>query len=131
MEIDVDELLSAPAVEAGVGALAELNTHHMADMSEPEREDAIRHWRELAVTVLAAARGALADPPPDGEGPGRAIIVLEDAPGGDGIAVQATFVPELDELADGEVSGTPAQITAITLLEALAEGEDEDDEELV
>lgn len=93
-------------------------------MTEPERADAMRHWRELALAVLiaatAAARGsdetASAEDEPDG--PGRAVFVLEDV-GGDDVAVHASFHPELQDLGDGEVAGTPAQIAALELLNAL------------
>ena len=56
--MDPDELLAGPAVEAAVAALAERNRHHLEQMSPEERDDALGHWRELAITVLTAARSA-------------------------------------------------------------------------
>src|SRR4051812_45909698 len=56
--MDPDDLLAGPAAEAAVAALAERNRHHLEQMSDAEREDALGHWRELAITVLTAARSA-------------------------------------------------------------------------
>jgi hypothetical protein len=57
--------------------------------------------------------------------PNRAILVFEDG-GGEEIAVHASFTPQLQDLGGGQVQGTPAQITALTLLEGLqAEGEEQ------
>jgi hypothetical protein len=124
MAFQPDDLLGDAALSAAVAALAERNQHHMADMSEAERADAVGHWRELAMTVLTAARTA-SGPEPVEEG-GRAAIVLEDA-GGDEITVHASFYPQLEDLGGGEVAATPAQATALELLEQLAGG-DEDHE---
>ena len=60
-----------------------------------------------------------------GETGGRAAIMLEDA-GGDEITVHASFYPQLEDLGGGEVAATPAQATALELLEQLA-GDDEDE----
>src|SRR5215211_5819263 len=76
--MDPDDLLAGPAVEAAVAALAERNRHHLEQMSDAEREDALGHWRELAITVLTAARSAVGADGAD-RGHGRATIVLEDA----------------------------------------------------
>jgi hypothetical protein len=122
MAFQPDDLLGESAVQAAVAALAERNQHHLADMSEAERSDAVGHWRELAMTVLTAARTA-AGGEPEAEAGGRAAIVLEDA-GGDEITVHASFYPQLEDLGGGEVAATPAQATALELLEQLA-GEDE------
>ena len=124
MAFQPDDLLGDAALSAAVAALAERNQHHLADMSEAERADAVGHWRELAMTVLTAARTA-SGPDPVEEG-GRAAIVLEDA-GGDEITVHASFYPQLEDLGGGEVAATPAQATALELLEQLAGG-DEDHE---
>jgi len=51
--MDPDDLLAGPAVEAAVAALAERNRHHLEQMSDAERQDALGHWRELAITVLS------------------------------------------------------------------------------
>ena len=125
MAFQADDLLGDAALQAAVAALAERNHHHLADMSESEQADAVAHWRELAMTVLVAARTAATGAvPPGEEGGGRAAIVLEDA-GGDEITVHASFYPQLEDLGGGEVAATPAQATALELLEQLA-GEDED-----
>lgn len=129
MTIDPDALLSDAPVRAAIGALASRNSHHLEAMSEEERAQALHHWQELAVDVLTAARSALEDPAlaPDpasstvdieGDLPGRAVIVLQDA-GGEDVTVHATFHPELEDLGNGEVGGTPAQITGVMLLQSL------------
>lgn len=122
--MDPDDLLAGPAVEAAVAALAERNRHHVEQMAPDEREDALTHWRELAITVLTAARSATGDE--DGEDPhGRATIVLEDS-GGEEVTVHATFWPEMQDLGGGEVAATPAQIAALELLEQLTGPEDDE-----
>ena len=125
--MDPDEILGGPAVEAAVAALAERNRHHLEQMAPDERADAVGHWRELAMTVLAAARSAAAAPGDVAmlgeEVRGRATIVLEDA-GGSEVTVHATFWPEMEDLGGGEVAATPAQIAALELLEQLT-GDDE------
>ena len=124
--MDPDDLLAGPAVEAAVAALAERNRHHLDQMSPEERQDALGHWRELAMTVLTAARSATGS---EGEDPaqlhGRATIVLEDA-GGEEVTVHATFWPEMQDLGGGEIAATPAQVAALELLEQLT-GEDEEE----
>ena len=127
MAFQPDDLLSEAALEAAVAALAERNQHHLADMNEVEQSDAVGHWRELAMTVLTAARTASGPGLAEGESGGRAAIVLEDA-GGDEITVHASFYPQLEDLGGGEVAATPAQATALELLEQLA-GEDEGEDE--
>lgn len=122
MPEDPTSALSDASITAAVRALAERNRHHLESMSEPERADAMRHWRELALAVLIAAT-ATGEPDPtvpaeDEPGPGRAVFVLEDV-GEDGVAVHASFHPELQDLGDGEVAGTPAQIAALELLNSL------------
>jgi hypothetical protein len=122
--VDADALLGARAVEAGVAALAARNQHHLATMGPDEQVEAANTWRELAVEVLSAVRAALA--PPGGgqpiEGAGRAVIVLEDS-GGDEVNVHVTFAPQLEELPDGAIAGTPAQLAAMSILESIT-GED-------
>jgi hypothetical protein len=119
-----EDLLAGAPLDAAVAALAERNHHHLAQMSAAEREDALEHWRQLAVTVLTAAGAALQE---DGaeptDGPGRAVIVLEDA-GPEEIAIHASFFPQLEDLGGGEVGATPAQAAALELLEQIS---DEDD----
>ena len=113
------DLLGDPPLAAAIAALAERNRHHLDAMTEVERNDALGHWRELAVTVLTAATAAASDPEdepaPGDEVPGRAVIVLEDA-GGDEVTVHASFFPQLEDLGGGEVAATPAQATALELL---------------
>jgi hypothetical protein len=119
-----DDLLATAPLDAAVAALAERNHHHLAQMSPSERDDAIAHWRQLAVTVLTAAGAALGDGAEEvGDGPGRAVIVLEDS-GPEEIAIHATFFPQLEDLGGGEVGATPAQVAALELLEQIS---DEDD----
>jgi hypothetical protein len=124
--IEADALLGTRAVEAGVQALAARNQHHLAAMAPDEQVEAANHWRELAVEVLSATREALS--PGRGvtpaEGAGRAVIVLEDS-GGDEVNVHVTFAPQLEEMSDGSIAGTPAQLAAMSLLESIA-GEPED-----
>ena len=129
MAMDPDDLLAGPAVEAAVAALAERNRHHAEQMSPAEREDALGHWRELAITVLTAARSATGTENGEAEGGdlvhGRATIVLEDA-GGEEVTVHATFWPEMQDLGGGEIAATPAQVAALELLEQLTgDGEEE------
>jgi hypothetical protein len=120
-----DDLLADAPLGAAVAALADRNRHHLAQMTEEERQDALAHWHDLAVAVLTAAGAALGgDPAPVGEAPGRAIIVLEDA-GGDEVAVHASFFPQLEDRG-GEVMVTPAQAAALELLEAMTGEEPED-----
>ena len=122
--MDPDDLLAGPAVAAAVAALAERNRHHVEQMAPEEREDALAHWRELAITVLTAARSATGGDGAADDAHGRATIVLEDA-GGEEVTVHATFWPEMQDLGGGEVAATPAQIAALELLEQLTGGEEE------
>lgn len=129
MPDDPADLFSEAALSAAVRALAERNRHHLESMTDDERADAVAHWRELALAVLTAASAA-AEAAGDDDvepGPGRAIVVLEDL-ADDGVAVHASFHPELQDLGDGQIAGTPAQIAAIELLEGLGGEEPELDE---
>jgi hypothetical protein len=122
----VDDLLADAPLGAAVAALAERNRHHLDQMTDEERQDALRHWHDLAVAVLTAAGAALGGGDAvNGDTQGRAVIVLEDA-GEDEVAVHASFFPQLEDLG-GEVLVTPAQAAALELLEAMTgEAEDED-----
>ena len=120
--VDPDLLMTDEALQAAVAALARRNQHHFEAMSEPERAQAVGTWRELATDVLVAVRVTLASDAPEG-GPapadgGRAVLVFEDA-GGEDVSIHAAFHPQLEEVTPGEVSGTPAQLTALALLEQL------------
>ncbi|HEX6390639.1 MAG TPA: hypothetical protein VFZ89_14365 [Solirubrobacteraceae bacterium] len=124
--MEPEDLLSDTALQAAVGALAARNQHHLAEMTPQEQEQALEHWRTLAMDVLVAARAATgheAVAPPVQGGPGRAVIVLEDS-GEEDVSVHVTFHPELEELGDDQVAGTPAQITAVAMIEHLSAGED-------
>ena len=121
-----DDLLADAPLDAAVAALAERNHHHLAQMSDAEREDAIAHWRQLAVTVLTAAGATLDgddDDPVADDAAGRAVIVLEDS-GPEEIAIHASFFPQLEDLGGGEVGATPAQAAALELLEQLSDEPD-------
>jgi hypothetical protein len=119
-----DDLLADAPLGAAVAALAERNRHHLDQMTDAERQDALAHWRDLAVAVLTAAGAALGAEDGNGDSHGRAVIVLEDA-GQDEVAVHASFFPQLEDH-DGEVLVTPAQAAALELLEAMT-GPDEGD----
>jgi hypothetical protein len=120
-----EDLLAEAPLEAAVAALAERNHHHLAQMSPAERDDAIAHWRQLAVAVLTAAGAALQeDAALNGdERPGRAVIVLEDS-GPEEIAIHASFFPQLEDLGGGQVGATPAQAAALELLEQISDDDD-------
>jgi hypothetical protein len=120
-----DDLLAEAPLGAAVAALAERNRHHLEQMTDAERADALSHWRDLAVAVLTAAGAALgAEEDADREDGGRAVIVLEDA-GDDEVAVHASFFPQLEDVG-GEVLVTPAQAAALELLEAMTSNQDEE-----
>ena len=118
-----DALLADAPVGAAVAALAERNRHHLEDMTDAERKEALAHWHDLAVAVLTAAGAALGggEATVNGESTGRAVIVLEDA-GEDEVAVHASFFPQLEDVG-GEVLVTPAQAAALELLEAMTGGD--------
>jgi hypothetical protein len=121
-----DDLLADAPLGAAVAALAERNRHHLEQMTDAEREDALAHWHDLAVAVLTAAGAALGngDEAADADAQGRAVIVLEDA-GEDEVAVHASFFPQLEDRGGGEVLVTPAQAAALELLEAMTGPDDE------
>ena len=123
--IDAAALLGTMAVEAAVGALVSRTRHHYDEMQPDEQENALGHWRELAVEVLASARSALVPADPEHPDVGRAVIVFEDQ-GTDEVAVHVTFTPQLQELDDGAIAGTPAQITAMSLLDTMAQAAEDE-----
>jgi hypothetical protein len=121
--VDSTALLGPTVIEAAVGALAQRNQHHFEQMDETEREQAVETWRGIAGDVLAAAHHALFSGQPQ---PNRAVLVFEDG-GGEEIAVHASFTPQLQDMGEGQVAGSPAQITALTLLESLQnQGEEQE-----
>jgi hypothetical protein len=120
-----EALLGDAPLQAAVAALADRNQHHFAQMTEAERQDAVGHWHDLAVTVLTAA-GAAVDAPGEAGGnapggPGRAVLVFEDS-GEDEIAVHATLYPQPEQHGD-EMIVTPAQAAALELLQNMADEE--------
>jgi hypothetical protein len=123
-----DELLADAPLGAAVAALAERNRHHLEQMTDAEREDALRHWHDLAVAVLTAAGAALGGDDNGDSEHGRAVIVLEDVlvedAGEAQVAVHASFFPQLEDRG-GEVLVTPAQAAALELLEAMTPEDDE------
>jgi hypothetical protein len=125
-QIPTDMILSEQSVRAGLGAMERIHGRHLGDMSPDEQEQARGHWREQVEQVLAAVREVYVAAPTDDRG--YAVITLSDA-GDDRIDVGVVFQPDLQELGDDEVEGTPAQVLALAALEAIAaEGEEDDDE---
>ncbi len=58
-------------------------------------------------------------------GLGRAGITLSDSGNDDEVDVSVEFTPQLEELGEGEVAGTPAQLLALEILQgAFGDGED-------
>jgi hypothetical protein len=121
-EIPIDLIAAEPSVEAGVAAMQRIHGRHLADMSPDEQAQAREHWRAQVEEVLAAVRDALADA--DEDESGRAVLTFIDA-GEEQVDVGVTFVPELRELPNGDVEGTPAQLLALSAIEAIAEPDDE------
>ncbi len=126
---DADDLLADATLNVAVAALANRNAHHLQDMTPEEQAEAAGHWRTLAMDVLVAVRSSVANPelagPPTDGGPGRAVIVLEDA-GEEEINVHVAFHPELQDMGNEQVAGTPAQITAVSMLDTLGQADGED-----
>src|SRR3954451_9612348 len=117
-----DVLMSEESIMAGVTALEGIHGRHLADMTADEQAEARDHWRRQVEQVLAAVRDVHASPAPTGAG--RAVISFTDA-GDDRIDVSVAFQPDLEDMGDGQVAGTPAQVLALSALESL--GEDEED----
>jgi hypothetical protein len=125
-----DDLLADAPLGAAVAALAERNRHHLEQMTDAERQDALAHWHDLAVAVLTAAGAALGGADGgDNDAQGRAVIVLEDVmlhdAGEAEVAVHASFFPQLEDVG-GEVLVTPAQAAALELLDAISGSAEED-----
>jgi hypothetical protein len=117
-----DALLSEESITAGVAALETIHGRHLADMTAEEQADARDHWRSQVEQVLSAVRDVHATPAAPGAG--RAVISFTDA-GDDRIDVSVAFQPDLEDMGDGQVAGTPAQVLALSALESLGEDEDE------
>jgi hypothetical protein len=122
--IPPDAILSEESIAAGVEALEQIHGRHLADMTEDEQAEARDHWRRQVEQVLEAVREVHTGPTPPGAG--RAVISFTDA-GEDRIDVSVAFRPDLEDMGDGQIAGTPAQVLALSALEAL--GDDEEDAE--
>jgi hypothetical protein len=116
-----DALLSEESITAGVSALERIHGRHLGDMTPQEQADARDHWRQQVEEILTAVHGMYAGAPPAGAG--RAVISFTDA-GEDRIDVSVAFQPDLEDMGDGEVAGTPAQVLALSALEALGDDDD-------
>ncbi len=121
-QIPLELLLSEHSVRAGVTAMERIHGRHLTDMTADEQAQARDHWRAQVEEVLIAVRDAHAEQ--DASGGGRAILTFADA-GEDQVDVNVAFAPDLRELPDGDVEGTPAQLLALSALEAIAEGEED------
>ena len=124
-EIPVEAVVSEAAVAAGVQALERIHGGHLHDMSPDEQQNARRHWRDQVEQVLHSVAATLADRE-ELETGGRAILTFTDSED-ESVEIGATFEPELQDAGNGEVQGTPAQILALTALQAIDDA-DEDDE---
>lgn len=122
--ISPDAILSEESIGAGVAAMERIHGRHLADMTPDEQAEARDHWRRQVEEVLSAVRDSHADP--TAPGAGRAVISFTDA-GDDRIDVSVAFQPDLEDMGDGQVAGTPAQVLALSALEALGDGEDDGD----
>ena len=120
-DIPVDLIVAESSVEAGMAAMERIHGRHLAGMNPNEQEQARSHWRLQVEEVLVAVRDAHSSPEPDGGG--RAVLVFADS-GAEQVDVNVAFEPDLRELPDGDVEGTPAQLLALSALEAIAEPED-------
>ena len=120
--IPLELLISEHSIRAGVAAMERIHGGHLTGMTPDEQAGAREHWRQQVEQVLQAVRDELGAPP-DAER-GRAVIVLTDADDGD-VDVSVAFEPDLHQVDDDQVEGTPAQILA---LGALASIGDEDDD---
>src|SRR3954454_901478 len=121
-----DVLLSEESITAGVTALEGIHGRHLADMTADEQAEARDHWRRQVEQVLAAVRDVHASPAPPGAG--RAVISFTDA-GDDRIDVSVAFQPDLEDMGEGQVAGTPAQVLALSALESLGDDDDEQAQE--
>src|SRR4051794_28439318 len=117
-----EAILSEESIAAGVAALEQIHGRHLADMTPDEQADARDHWRSQVEQVLQAVHDVNVGPAAPGAG--RAVISFTDA-GDDRIDVSVAFQPDLEDMGDGQVAGTPAQVLALSALEALGD-EDED-----
>ena len=119
-QMPVDAILAEDSIAAGVAAMERIHGRHLADMTAEEQAEARDHWRRQVEEVLNAVRVVHAGPGVDGAG--RAVITFADA-GDERVDVSVSFQPDLEELSDGQVAGTPAQVLALTALESLSDEE--------
>lgn len=124
--IPPEAILSEESIAAGVDALERIHGRHLADMTADEQAEARDHWRRQVEEVLEAVRGVHAGP--TAPGAGRAVISFTDA-GEDRIDVSVAFRPDLEDMGDGQIAGTPAQVLALSALEALGDDEEEGEPE--
>jgi hypothetical protein len=124
--IPAEAILSEESIAAGVEALERIHGRHLADMTPEEQAEARDHWRRQVEEVLEAVRAVHTGPTAPGSG--RAVISFTDA-GEDRIDVSVAFRPDLEDMGDGQIAGTPAQVLALSALEALGDDEDGDGEE--
>jgi hypothetical protein len=122
-QIPLELLISEHAVRAGVAAMERIHGGHLRDMTADEQASARGHWRMQVEEVLHGVRDELGVPPEQDRG--RAVIVLTDAADGD-VDVSVAFEPDLHQVDEDQVEGTPAQILALSALTAIGE-EDEDE----
>ena len=122
-EIPLDLIVAESSVAAGVAAMERIHGRHLADMTPDEQAQARDHWRSQVEEVLTAVRDAHAEMA--AAGGGRAVLTFADA-GGDQVDVGVAFEPDLRELPNGDVEGTPAQLLALSAIEAIAEAEEEE-----
>ena len=117
-----DAIMSEESITAGVTALEQIHGRHLADMTADEQAEARDHWRSQVEQVLKAVHDTLAGPAAPGAG--RAVISFTDA-GDDRIDVGGAVQPDLEDMGNGEVAGAPAQVLALSALEAVGEDEEE------
>ena len=122
--IPAEAILSEESIAAGVDALERIHGRHLADMTADEQAEARDHWLRQVEEILEAVHAVHAGPTEPGAG--RAVISFTDA-GDDRIDVSVAFRPDLEDMGDGQVAGTPAQVLALSALESL--GDDEEGEE--
>ena len=120
-QLPPDAILSEESITAGVAALERIHGRHLSDMTPEEQADARDHWRRQVEEILTAVHDVHATAPPPGVG--RAVISFTDA-GDDRIDVSVAFQPDLEDMGGGEVAGTPAQVLALSALEALGDDEE-------
>jgi hypothetical protein len=123
--IPAEAILSEESIAAGVEALERIHGRHLADMTADEQAEARDHWRRQVEEVLDAVRGVHAGP--TAPGAGSAVISFTDA-GDDRIDVSVAFRPDLEDMGDGQIAGTPAQVLALSALEALGDDDEEEAE---